>query len=210
MIIDNFDLIKEFIKNSCIEQCVDFDKDIDSYYHIQVFTRNKDFNEKGHRNDFSHNYYIFKIKDIDKYKKNIITLCHTFNARAYFGIRRKSVKRVLLGCNLEIAKSLANTSNIKPWKMVESVSLSDSSREDKKWVIDIDTKDISYITYIKNTIKELGGKCYYQVPTPNGEHIICTPFRFQEYIEKLKLDNQPFSNVNKCYETLLYSNVPEN
>ncbi|OUM68368.1 hypothetical protein PIROE2DRAFT_58130 [Piromyces sp. E2] len=195
--------------NSCNEDGIDFDKDTDSYYQIHIFTRNKDFCEKGHNNDFSYSYYIFKINDIDKYKKNIITLCDVFNARAYFGIRRKSVKRVLLNCNVKIAKSLASDANIKPWKMVECVSSADFSGKDKKWIIDIYSKDSSYFTYIYNTITELGGKCNCKLPTPNGVHIICTPFRFDEYKKKLESDNKQFSNANKNYRSLLYSNVPD-
>jgi len=210
MIIDNFYIIKEFIINSCIEQGHDFDKDLDSYYEIEIFTRKKDFGDKEYSKSFSHIYHIFKINDIEKYKKDIITLCNVFNARAYIGIRRKSIKRVLLKCNVAIAKSLANNASANPWKMVESISRSDFPKTDKKWVIDIDSKDDSYIIYIQDTIKELGGKCYCKIPTPNGVHIICTPFRFEEYKKKLESDQKQFSNANKNYRTLLYSNLPEN
>jgi len=210
MIVDNFNIIKEFLITSCEEQEINFDKDPDIYYEIRILTRNKDFNEAGHNNDFSHTYYIFKISDIDRYKDNIITLCNVFNARAYFVIRRKSVKRLLLNCNIAIAESLANNAKTKPWKMVDHISLTTHSSKDKKWLIDIDTKDLSYLCYIRNTIKELGGKCYCELPTPHGFHIITTPFRFEEYKKKLELDQKPFSNANKCYSTLIYANVPDN
>ena len=209
MIVDNFDILKDFVKQSCFEQGIDFDKDPDSYYEIRIMTRNKDFGETGHNKDFAFTYHVYKLSDLDMYKENVIQLCDLFNGRAYFSICRKSIKRVLLNCNIEIAKCLASGANAKAWKVVERISNSDYGSKDRKWVIDVDTKESSYIRYILKTIKKLGGKYYCEVPTPHGLHIISSPFRLDEYKKRLNLDKKQFSDIKKNHLTLLYANLQE-
>ena len=182
----------------------------DAFFEVRILTRNKDFNDDGHNGDFSHTYHIYTLTDLSKFKNQIITLCNTFNARAYISICRKSVKGITRALNLEIARSFINDDPIKPWKVLDRVIMQYHKSKERKFMIDVDNKDKEYIDYIKNVVKYINGEILAEIQTIHGVHLITSPFNLDEYKSILNKDHKEISEIKKNHITLLYANINEN
>jgi hypothetical protein len=207
MEVNNFERIKKYMQLIMVRDGTNPKDKYDAFFEIRILTRNKDFNEKGHTNDFCHSYHIYSIKDLENYQDQIIKLCNMFNARAYFGICRKSVRGVTKRLHVEIAKSFLNDDLIKPWKLIDRVTMSYYKSKERKFMIDIDSKDIEYINYISSIVNKLGGIILTEIPTVHGIHLITTPFNLDAYKELINKDNKEISEIKKNHITLLYANT---
>ena len=80
------------------------------------------------------------------------------------------------------------------------------SEHNKKWVVDIDTKDETFINDIITYINELyveaksTNKILARIPTKNGVHLICNGFRMDKFMTKF-----PGMTVTKNSPTVLLS-----
>jgi hypothetical protein len=83
-------------------------------------------------------------------------------------------------------------------KSYESVCGQFSNEKDKRWIVDIDTKDPEIIA---NIISEIPNSKYDIVPTVNGVHLITSPFRLDTFKKVW-----PDIDVHKNNPTLLYYN----
>ena len=73
---------------------------------------------------------------------------------------------------------------------------------DKKWIIDIDNRDYNIKELIDDLydIDPIGGKAIMTLDTPNGLHIISSPFNIQQFREVY-----PDIDIHKNNPTILYA-----
>lgn len=212
MIVDNFEQIKKLLT---------FGSE-DEFYHLQILKRKKDCaeHEKGRNNNARciKTYYIKNIDYLESKKDEIIGLCEMFNARAYINLNTKSFEKA----SLQLVKAVVDRVIFKQFEHVYRayetvVGGSEVNIGEKKWIIDIDTKDAKTIY---DTVQEIC-KCqssqekdkngfykniYDYIPTVNGWHIITSSFNTKQIEPFMAL--HPF-DIQKNNPTLLYFNKKE-
>jgi hypothetical protein len=82
--------------------------------------------------------------------------------------------------------------------------------EKKIWIVDVDFKDVNEndILRIKTAINDcepFGDHIITTIPTPNGIHIVTTPFNTQQFITNQDVYYK--CDVKKNNPTILYSNL---
>lgn len=205
MRVDNFDLIADtfLFKEDLADGLAG-----DVFYMLQIMTRTKDTGEKPKiiRTMFIESReYLLSHKDI------IVKLCETFNARAYIATNPSSYKVCAIKAFKELA-DIVDNGNYKallslPETCAGKYSVPGGSGINKRWVVDLDDikamEDIQpYIDFIMNEYNEGRGKANGEilvVPTPNGTHLLVTPFDVREFKKRW-----PDIEIHKDNPTILY------
>jgi hypothetical protein len=201
MSVNNFELIRNTLEFP----------DENSFYFLQVLKRRKD--NPGLEKDMKHlsDYYIYSFQQFDELKERIITQCDAENARAYFRINRRDAKKVAM----QVLKRTVDYIMSEDYRAVKNAFASCAgefhSDPDKKWIVDIDWKDVPpgvdqnlyldmVIAKVQLLVAETGrDESIYRIPTKNGVHIITRPFNL-----KLFKDSYPAIDVHKDNPTILY------
>ena len=197
--IDNFELIKGLLK---------FDSP-DDFYHLQILKRKKENPELGSNSYVVKTYYIKSVEYLEKKQNEIINLCEFNNARACINLNRRSFEKLAFQMLKKVTDQIMNKDFKSVRKAYESVCGAYSNEPNKKWIIDIDYKDISeeerevIYNYIKLLIKETGkDETIPIIPTKNGEHWITSPFNLGIFRENYG----GTIDVHKDNPTILYIN----
>ena len=207
MIVDNFNQIKELLT---------FESE-DHFYHLSILKRKKDCpeHERGQNNNARciKTYYIKNIDYLETKKEEIIALCKMFNARAYINLNTKSFEKSALRVIAQITDRVIFKQFDHVYRAYDTViGGSDVNVGDKKWIIDIDTKDYEVVLKTVREICKCQSEYYVKevnfgnnvidvIPTANGYHIITHPFNIKE-LEPFKCLN-PF-DIQKNNPTVLY------
>lgn len=221
MAIDNFEIIKSYIK----ENDPRFDSDSDKYYTVEVIIRRKD-NQGIHGDQHIIKlYYINKVSDLDDLKNEIITMCMAFNARAYISVNHKSYEQVTKNALALLASRVANNDYKKPYSIFQSCSGKYIDSSNKRWIVDCDKEDADileitideYVSKLASLIEECIPNetiVIKVIPTVTGKHIICKPFNVIEFENKVsaagmltKVFHKPIiskDSIKKNQPTLLY------
>ena len=204
--IDNFDLIKS-------QMC--FNEDDNLFLHLQILRRGKDHPDLPAANKLIKSWLVRSTKHLDKIKDEVVFLCEHYKARAYISCAPKSIAKL----NALIMRKLADnqyTGNVvNPWHVFNS-ACGELQGVEKRWVVDVDTKDENMLFLIERGIERLWIKAHPEylpdaqaegwrvakIPTLNGAHLIVRPFNLQEF-SKHFLDVE----VKKNGLTVLY--VPQ-
>jgi hypothetical protein len=183
MSVNNFDSIRAMLEFP----------DENSFYFLQVLKRRKDNPDLG--KDMKHiaDYYIYSLEQFDELKPRIITQCDVENARAYFRINRRDAKKVAM----QVLKRTVDYIMSEDYRAVKNAFASCAgefhSDPDKKWIVDVDWKDIpegvdqdGYLNEIILKVQELVAETRRDdtvrtIPTKNGIHVICRPFNLQKF-----------------------------
>jgi hypothetical protein len=193
--IDNLELIKELLN---------FDKKGD-FYMLYVLKRKKEQPEGERDNHQSvrtiKSYCIDSIEYLDKRYDEIRQLCEMFKARAYIHVQKQNHYDVSLNMMVALAQRIQD-GNHKQQGLFDSV-VGQLKTHEKRWIVDIDTKDPAEVLKIKgvidNVCKPEGIKTIDLVPTKNGFHFITKKFDLVEFKEMY-----PNLNIHKKNPTLLY------
>lgn len=195
--IDNFEIIKGLLK---------FESP-DDFYHLQILKRKKENPELGSNSYVVKTYYIKSVEYLEKKRNEIINLCEFNNARACINLNRRSFERLAFHMLKKVTDQIMNKDFKSVRKAYESVCGAYSNEPNKKWIIDIDYKDISeeergvIFNYIKLLIKETGkDETITIIPTRNGEHWITSPFNLGIFRENYG----GTIDVHKDNPTILY------
>ena len=184
--------------------------DRNSFYFLQVLKRRKD--NPDLEKDMKHiaDYYIYSLEQFDDLKERIITQCDAENARAYFRINRRDAKKVAM----QVLKRTVDYIMSEDYRAVKNAFASCAgefhSDPDKKWIVDVDWKDIpegqdhdeylnTLISKVQGLVAETGrDDTVYTIPTKNGIHVICRPFNLAKFREQYVID------VHKDNPSILY------
>jgi hypothetical protein len=192
--IDNIEIIKTLL---------DFSEKGD-FYMLYVFKRKKDQPEGERDNHQSvrtiKTYCIESIDHLERRYDEIKQLCEMFKARAYIHVQKQNHKDVSLNMLSSLAERIRDgVSNQKG--LFDSV-VGQIKTQEKRWIIDIDTKDIQVLRNVQVTIngcKPEGPKTKYVIPTKNGFHLITDKFDVLEFKKQY-----PEIDIQKKNPTLLY------
>jgi hypothetical protein len=192
--IDNIDLIKPLLN---------FTDDGD-FYMLYVMKRKKDQPEGERDNHQSvrtiKTYCIDNIDYLDKRYDEIKMMCEIFKARAYIHVQKQNHKEVSLEMMSLLANRIKNGVNLQ--KNLFDTVVGQLKTSEKRWIVDIDTKDWMSVLSIKQFIDEcrpVGDKVESIIPTKNGYHLITKRFDSLEFSKKY-----PNIDLQKKNPTLLY------
>jgi len=211
--IDNLNLIKPLLN---------FD-DEDDFYMLYVFKRKKDqsTDKANHQSVRTiRSYCIKSVEQLEERYDEIKMLCEVFKARAYMHIQKQSHKDVSLDMLVTLAERI-KCGQHKQQGLFDTV-VGQIKTNEKRWIVDIDTKDDSIVESIINTIDNCkpirsrafvttysGGTVNYsldivtkviqKIPTKSGYHLITEKFDVQEFKKQY-----PDIDIQKKNPTLLY------
>ena len=174
------------------------------FYMLYVFKRKKDQPEGERENHQSvrtiKTYCIESIDHLERRYDEIKQLCEMFKARAYIHVQKQNHKDVSLNMLSSLAERIRDgVSNQKG--LFDSV-VGQIKTQEKRWIVDIDTKDIQELRNVQVTIngcKPEGPKTKYVIPTKNGFHLITDKFDVLEFKKQY-----PKIDIQKKNPTLLY------
>ena len=198
MKVNNFELLSHYFDK--LESSEDF-------YYVQVIQRKKEGHRKSER--IIKNFYIYNKEDFLKKKDHIIDLCEKYNARAYFWINPRNSRKIALECIKSYADIVAQGDCSKGYKVWDKKCRSNpASNYDHLWIVDIDSKDVTYIASIIAIINNCRAKYPEKVldiiPTSAGCHLITIGFDIHQFNQLLVIEHLDYLDVHKDNPTLLY------
>ena len=182
----------------------------DYFYFIQIIQRKKENPGLCSSNRIIRSYNISNLEKFDKDKDEIITLCETFNARAYIHLNRRKWSKIALECLRHNAELIANEQYDGIKSSFETIIGRNNCepRESKTWIIDIDMNDynvLNKIGTILNNIKPIEeDKWIETIPTKNGFHMITRPFNRAEFAKYMQLQGD-IPDIHTDNPTILYA-----
>lgn len=197
--IDNIEIIKSLLSYS----------EPGDFYMLYVFKRKKDQPESERDNHQSvrtiKTYCIESIDHLERRYSEIKQLCEMFKARAYIHVQKQNHRDVSLNMMVALAERIRNGQENQKG-LFDSV-VGQIKTQEKRWIVDIDTKDKSEMFAITDFINhecrpDDFNKVKAVIPTKNGYHLITERFDVMEFAKRYsKVD------IQKKNPTLLY--LPE-
>jgi len=185
----------------------------DSFYFVQILQRKKD-HPPGTRLGGANNnarlikaYYITSVEQLEIHKDEMIKLCEVFNARACINLNPRSFEKAAFQLLQKVANQMSNKDFYGVRKAYDSVLGGYHAEMDKRWLVDIDIKDLMFLENVQGVIdefhREIENRDYKRIatiPTRSGFHIITEPFNLLKF-------NTRFGgiDVHKNNPTLLYA-----
>lgn len=131
-------------------------------------------------------YSINSIEYLEERYEEIKMLAEVFKARVYIHVQKQNHKDVGLTMIKQIVDRI-ESGNFNQKNVFESV-VGQIKTKEKRWVVDIDTKDEEYINNVEKFINsiqptEITNKIEAKIPTKNGLHLITTPFNMSEFVK---------------------------
>lgn len=180
IVLDNFDKLQNIL------QFAD-----NSYYKFSVLLRNKDNAEiKNAKQYVIKSWLCSSFEQINTLKNEMINICRAFNGRLYVNLDRGSTIKTLLEIKKYIDTQIeqyifSENKIINPkiiYRAFESNTDIDKSKDNKKWLIDIDKKDLLLFTKVKEVLPEQYFEEIFE--TKNGYHLIYKrKFNVSEYLK---------------------------
>jgi len=192
--IDNLELIKPLL--NFVEK--------GDFYMLYILKRKKDQPESERDNHQSvrtiKTYCVDSLDYLDKRWEEIKMLCEVFKARAYIHIQKQNHFDVSLEMMVELAQRIKNDVNNQKG-LFDSVVGKIKTLE-KRWIVDIDSKNEDYINSVLkliNSLNPIENKLISKIPTKSGFHLITRKFDLSEFSKKY-----PEIDVQKKNPTLLF------
>lgn len=224
--VNNFETIKDILT---------FENDGDCYY-VQLLRRQADDplidgkkDPKYHGNMHSRSikdYFIRSKEHLMDVMPDIITLCDTFNVRAYIRLNKRTYKGIALNIIKHITEQLCSGETFSsPFHMISSAAGKCCQAGDAKtWIVDLDKEYLPYEEKIKSLISQCNSfdeekvkwviptnSVKWVIPTKSGKHIITRPFNTKRFHDMWLIDSElkqlPYLDVHKDNPTILY--VPD-
>lgn len=192
--IDNFELIRPLLN---------FKKGGD-FYMLYVFKRKKDQPQEERSNHQSvraiKTYCIESMAHLESRLEEIKGLCEFFKARAYIHVQGQNHFDVSLNMMVTLAQRI-QAGNYNQKGLFDSV-VGQIKTQEKRWVVDIDTRDPSHIEEVTQFIQGLrpgGGLVLATIPTKAGVHLVTERFDTRVFSQKY-----PHIDIQKKNPTVLY------
>ena len=191
--IDNLELIKPLLN---------FQNEGD-FYMLYVLKRKKDqaTDKANHQSVRTiKTYCVESIEYLETRYDEIKQLCEMFKARAYIHVQKQNHKDVSLEMMVSLAEKIRNGQHNQK-NLFDSV-VGQLKTYEKRWVVDVDTKDEEELLRIMkciNIARPEGNKIYATIPTKNGYHLITGRFDVMMFGNVF-----PNVDIQKKNPTLLY------
>ena len=204
--VDNFDQI---------EKLLNFEKKGDCYY-VQLLRRQSDDpmtngrpDPAYHGNMYSRSLKDYLISSIEQFRdlrKEMVTLCNTFNVRAYIRLNKRNYKNISTKMLKQIADQIdSGETYCSPYRLIASaIGTTCQAGKDKTWIVDCDACHMGHIDAVVDMVHKcepyISGQYSDQeiprIPTKHGIHLITHPFNKQafntfwdEYVKSNNLAN---------------------
>jgi hypothetical protein len=180
------------------------------FYMLYVLKRKKDQPEAERDNHQSvrtiKTYCIESIDHLERRYDEVMQLCEMFKARAYIHVQKQNHRDVSLNMMVALAQRIQD-GNLKQQGLFDSV-VGQVKTQEKRWIVDVDTKDISILKDINLTIESLKpigpSKVEAIIPTKNGYHLITAKFDVLEFQKRMFENHGDVPDIQKKNPTLLY------
>jgi hypothetical protein len=206
-----------------IRNLLNFENEGD-FYMLYVFKRKKDQSTDKANHQSVRTIKTYCVDNIDYLERRydeIKQLCEMFKARAYIQVQKQNHKDVAMNMITEIVNRI-QSGQINQKHVFDSV-VGQLKTMEKRWVVDIDTKDENFLIEVSNHINEhcrpfvnrseihthtsagvaisyeRKPKCLATIPTKNGYHLITERFDVLEFKKRY-----PEIDIQKKNPTLLY------
>jgi hypothetical protein len=196
--LDNLEIIRPLLN---------FEKKGD-FYMLYVFKRKKDQPEGERDNHQSvrtiKTYCIESIEHLERRYDEIKQLCEMFKARAYIHVQKQNHFDVSLNMMVALAQRIQD-GNTNQKGLFDSV-VGQIKTQEKRWIVDVDTKDEEAVTKIARLVDSLrpeGPKIEAVIPTKNGYHLITSRFDVLNFNKMMSLQGD-VPDIQKKNPTLLY------
>jgi hypothetical protein len=172
---------------------------------LYILKRKKDQPENERDNHQSvrtiKTYCIDTIDYLERRYDEIKTLSELFRARVYIHVQKQNHKDVSLDMMMTLAQKIKDGQHNQK-NLFDSV-VGQLKTNEKRWIVDVDTKDNVEILKIELHIDSCRpfavNKIISEIPTKNGFHLITTRFDVMEFKKKY-----PDIDIQKKNPTLLY------
>jgi hypothetical protein len=174
----------------------------DDFYHCQIIKRKKEHPELGSNSYMVKTYFIKSFEDLDKDFEEMKCLVNFHNARVMINLNKRSFEKLAFQNLKKVTDQILNKDYISVRKSYITVCGQFSSDTDKKWIIDIDTKDDLFIKKISEYISNIypvEDRIKSLIPTKNGFHLITKPFNVMEFKNTF-----PELEIHKDNPTILF------
>ena len=192
--INNIELIKPLLNFS----------EVGDFYMLYIFKRKKDqtTDKANHQSVRTiKTYCIESIEQLENRYDEVIQLCEMFKARGYIHIQKQNHKDVAMNMITEIVTRI-QSGQINQKNVFDSV-VGQIKTNEKRWIVDIDSKDAGELAGVMLSINMLcrpeGDKIEAMIPTKNGFHLITKRFDVMEFKKQY-----PNIDIQKKNPTLLY------
>ena len=190
-----------------IKGLLNFEKPGD-FYMLYVLKRKKD-QPAGERDKHQSvrtikTYCIESIDHLEKRYDEVIQLSEMFKARAYIHVQKQNHAEVSLDMLVDLAIRIKNGNHNQ--KNLFDSTVGQVKTQEKRWIVDIDTKDTAVIDKIRNLVNSLrpeGDKIEAEIPTKNGVHLITKRFDVLGFQQTMALQGE-VPDIQKKNPTLLY------
>jgi hypothetical protein len=149
------------------------------------------------------------MEQYERMQPDIIATCNLHNARAYFRLNKRSLKKNAMQLLKKVTTMIIDENYKSVKNAYSSVSGEFSSDDDKKWIVDVDNVDLdgnfgsthqSMLMTLKQLQMGTGREPMLTlIKSKSGVHIITRPFNVNEF-KKL----YPYIDIHKDNPTILY------
>ena len=156
----------------------------DDFYHLQILKRKKENPQLGSNSYVIKTYYITSIEHLDKMTPEIIDMCNSNNARAGLNLNRRSFEKIAFQTLRKVSEQIFNKDFYSVRKSYNTCCGAFGNEKNKKWIIDIDEKDMSIVDEVilfLDVIEPTGDKVHIVLPTRAGYYIISKPYNYILY-----------------------------
>lgn len=208
--INNFRQVYKYMEN------MDPENSGDVFHIIDIVRRRKEHPDLRKNRVIVKTYIINSIKALQAREEEIIELCSTLRARAYFSVNKFSFKRTAFNMLSKTADRLKHGAHIG-LQGIYSSSAMESISGDRKWMLDFDhnlgeeNEHFWELSTIKEAIDSIQKRLSRGVqldpqyfPSPNGYHVIVNPFIRNDVSEHLHSLNV---EVHRNNFIIIYSNT---
>lgn len=178
------------------------------FYMLYILKRKKDQPESERDNHQSvrtiKTYCIDSVDHLERRYEEIKQLCEMFKARAYIHVQKQNHTDVSLDMMVQLAQRIKNGQPNQKG-LFDSV-VGQIKTQEKRWIVDIDSKDETVVKRIANLINSIrpeGNKIIMTIPTKNGFHLITNRFDVLEF-QKAMFTQGDVPDIQKRNPTLLY------
>ena len=202
MTIDNTEQIKSLI-SGCEKG---------EFYMLQIMHRTKDginpYSPDLNREQIIKTYFVSGPEYLDHKMPEIKALCEMFNARAVINLNRKSWKQISVK-TLNILSEVFTKEDYRSVKSIVETAAGQTGAcdKDKKWLIDVDTKDDKEVAKVMSALKDcpphFENNLQAVIPTLHGYHLITGPFNPKMFKERY----QEKIDIHENNPTILYTNI---
>lgn len=181
--LDNFKVIQNLIQDNQ-----------DCFYVISIIQRAKDFNDgfnnRKHKEHFIRHYFVKDANELKDLKQNIIDTCNMYNARAYFGLDAKNIKKVIaeqIKVETDLLVNSEQAIHIYRKNFQSIPRKAECSESRLRYVhVDADFKDEDLLSTLRT---ELNPFKLTEIDSPNGVHFVGLIRREDGNINVQKLGN---------------------